>query len=355
VISLYLNTQPDQHGRANFESFVLKEFRARAKGYRLRSPERESFERDAERINGYLRNELRPSANGLALFACAGENNFFDAVQLDAPIHEHCLYVYHQPHLYPLARLNDQYPRYAVLLADTNSARLFVFGLGMLLDKERVTNTKVSRTSVGGWSQARYQRHIENYHLHHAKEVVEALDRAVREDKIEKIVLAGDEVIVPVLREQLPPHLSEKVIDVLRLDMTTPEHEILQATLAAMREQDAKDDSAKVERLLDEYHAGGLAVAGVHDTLAALANAQVDELILCASIQEIHDDAEEVGAPLAPNVSASASTNSETRPIQMADQLVTRAQQTDARIRFIEDATLLADVGGVGSMLRYRL
>lgn len=80
VISLYLNTQPDQHGRANFESFVLKEFCARAKGYRLRSPERESFERDAERIKAYLQNELRPSANGLALFACAGEDNFFEAV-----------------------------------------------------------------------------------------------------------------------------------------------------------------------------------------------------------------------------------------------------------------------------------
>ena len=355
VISLYLNTQPDQHGRAHFESFVLKEFRARAKGYRLRSPERESFERDAERIKRYLQNELRPSSNGLALFACAGEDHFFEAVQLDAPIHEHRLYIYHQPHLYPLARLNDQYPRYAVLLADTNSARLFVFGLGMLLEKEGVTNTKVSRTSVGGWSQARYQRHVANYHLHHAKEVVEALNRAVREDKIEKIVLAGDEVIVPVLRGQLPPHLSEKVIDILRLDMSTPEHEVLQATLDAMRDQDARDDSAKVERLLDEYHAGGLAVVGVHDTLAALANAQVDELILCASIQGIHDEEEEVGAPLAPNVSVSPSTNNETRPILLADQLVTRAQQTGAHISFIEDATLLADVGGVGATLRYRL
>lgn len=355
VISLYLNTQPDQHGRANFDSFVLKEFRTRTKGYRLRSPERESFERDAERLKRYLQNELRPSANGLALFACAGNDNFFEAVQLDAPIHEHCLYIYHQPHLYPLARLNDQYPRYAVLLADTNSARLFVFGLGMLLDKKRVTNTKVSRTSVGGWSQARYQRNVENYHLHHAKEVVEALNRAVREDKIEKIVLAGDEVIVPVLCEQLPSHLLEKVIDVLRLDMTTPEHEILHATLEAMREQDAKDDSAKVERLLDEYHAGGLAVVGVHDTLAALANAQVDELILCASIQEIHDDEDMVGAPLAPNVSVGSSASGDTHPLLTANQLVTRAQQTGARIRFIEDATLLGGVGGVGATLRYRL
>lgn len=48
-ISLYLNTQPDQHGRANFDSFVRKEFRARGKTYTSRSTERESFDRDTQR------------------------------------------------------------------------------------------------------------------------------------------------------------------------------------------------------------------------------------------------------------------------------------------------------------------
>lgn len=30
-ISLYINLEPDQHGRDNFESFVRKEFKAKAK------------------------------------------------------------------------------------------------------------------------------------------------------------------------------------------------------------------------------------------------------------------------------------------------------------------------------------
>lgn len=356
VMSLYLNTQPDQHGRANFESFIRKEFRARARSYSLRSPERESFERDAKRVTEYLRDKLRPSANGLAVFACAGANDFFEAVQVDAPIDEHRFYVYHQPHLYPLARLSDQYRRYAALIADTNSARLFVFGLGERIEKESVQNTKVSRASVGGWSQARYQRHVENYHLRHAKEVVEALDRLVQEENIEHIVLAGDEVVIPTLREQLPQHINEKVIDVLRLDIKTPEHEVLRATVEAMREQDATDDAGKVAQLLDEYRAGGLAVVGAHDTLAALASGQVDELILSASLEELNDDEEEVGEHLVPGAPASdEDAGKGTRTVMMADELVTRARQTGAGISFIEAAELLADVGGVGAMLRYRL
>ena len=39
----------------------------------------------------------------------------------------------------------------------------------------------------------------------------------------------------------------------------------------------------------------------------------------------------------------------------VADELVTRAEQTGARVRFIEDAALLEPVGGVGALLRFRL
>ena len=356
VISLYLNTQPDQHGRANFDSFVRKELSGRAQTYPPRSPERESFERDAERITIYLADELRPSANGLAIFACAGANDFFEALQFDAPLEEHQLYVYHQPHLYPLARMNDQNPRYAVLLVDTNAARLFVFGIGEQLGKERVKNTKVSRTSVGGWSQARYQRHIRNYHLHHAKEVVDVLERVVRDEHIQHIVLAGDEVIIPTLTRQLPQHLAERVIDVVRLDITTPEHEVLETTLAALREQDARDDAEKVERLLDAYRAGGLGVVGMHDTLLALTNHQVDEVVISAALDELHAGMEEVGALLAPAAPPNDTSHDDaTRTVKVADELVTQAVQSGATVTFIEDTDLLAGVGGVGALLRYRL
>jgi hypothetical protein len=41
--------------------------------------------------------------------------------------------------------------------------------------------------------------------------------------------------------------------------------------------------------------------------------------------------------------------------LKLADELVTRAQQTSARIRFIENPDLLFDVGGVGAILRFKI
>jgi peptide subunit release factor 1 (eRF1) len=41
--------------------------------------------------------------------------------------------------------------------------------------------------------------------------------------------------------------------------------------------------------------------------------------------------------------------------VRLADELVTRAKQTSAKVTFIEDAELLQPHGGVAALLRYRV
>lgn len=354
VISLYLNAQADQHGRDNFWPFVKKSLNERAKTYPLRSEERRSFDTDTTRIQDFLKKEVDPAANCIAIFACAGANGFFKTVQVDAPIDENLLYVGSEPHLYPLARLVGQFPSYAVMVLDTNFARLFVFGLGRTLDEEAVESTKVSRTSVGGWAQMRYQRHVENYHLHHAKEAIVALQKVVDEEDVQYIILAGDEVIVPVLREQLPRKLADMVIEVLRLDITTPEHEILKHTADALRAYDEQSDRECVAELLDQYRGSGLAVVGVEGTMKALDAGQVDELIISATADRIVQ--KETGTAATASAASPTEGASKDQAYEtVSDQLITKARQTGAKVRFIEDPLLLDSVEGVGAFLRYRV
>ena len=46
----------------------------------------------------------------------------------------------------------------------------------------------MQRVKVGGWSQARYQRRVENAHANHAKEAVEALERIASQENIRHIL-----------------------------------------------------------------------------------------------------------------------------------------------------------------------
>jgi len=355
-ISLYLDARVDQNGKRNLLPFVRKELNERAKTYENHSPERESFEEDFVRILRYLENGIKTSTNGVAIFACSSANDYFEVGEFEAPFERNRLFVSDRPHLYPLARLIDQYRRYAVVLADTNRARIFVFASGRAVDERSIENVKTKHTSVGGWSQARYQRHEQNYHLHHAKEVVEMLDRVVRDEGIEHVILAGDEAtVIPLLREHLPPALSDKIIDAVSLGIDTPEHELLEETFQTFKHHDTLTDMEKVDRLLNEYRADDLGVAGVAETLAALSNGQVEEMLITATADQLQYDTEEVKKVLEV-YETDGQLPPELDQRTVADELVRRANLlSSARVTFIEQDTRLQQLGGVGAFLRYRI
>lgn len=355
VISLYLDARVNEHGKRNFLPFVRKQLSERVKTYPVSSHERKSVEEDFVRIMRYLEEGVREPAQGIALFACSAENDYFQAGQFEAPFERNRLLVAERPYLYPLAHLTDQYRHYGVVLADTNRAQIFIFSAGRGVEQNTIKNTKTNQTQVGGWSQARYRRHVENYHLPHAKEIVDALERTVREEQLDYIILAGDDTaVIPILKEQMPKALQDKIIDVLSLGIDTPEHELLEESLTAFHRHDSLTDMEKVDRLMNEFRADNLAVAGVPDTLAALSNGQVEEMLIVTSARGLHFDEGEVRKVLEIYATENMPETLDQRAV--ADELVRRANQLSAaQVTFIEDATRLEQVGGVGALLRYRI
>jgi len=223
-----------------------------------------------------------------------------------------------------LAELDELYPRYAAVLADSNSARIFVVGPGLVIVAEHLDGKKVHRVKVGGWSQARYPRRASNAHHEHAKEVIERLAQIVHEDKISYIVLAGDHVVVPLLQEQLR-HYMVPMVQVMKLDIHASDKDFLAAT-----SRHASGET--LARLLQLSCARGLAVTGPRETFGAMIDGRVEELLISGGTEE----------------------SQEGRTVPMPDQLVTRARQTGAAVTFIEDASLLESVGGAGGFLRWR-
>src|SRR5581483_9445624 len=98
---------------------------------------------------------------------------------------------------------------------------------------------------------------------------------------------------------QMPKEVLDRIVDVVRLDVNAPERAILDATIAALREKDAETDRERV-----------------------------DALLVTANEAELGD---------------------------AADELVAQARNTSAKVRFIEDASLLSPFGGVGAILRFKL
>ncbi len=332
VISLYLDARADSRGKDHYRPFVRKELAARQRTYPLRSPERKSFDRDIERIQEYLEKEVKPSTNGIAIFACAGEGDLFEPIELEAFFGENHLSVKNRPDLFHLARVIDENPRYALVLADTRWARIFVLALHQRIDEKELENDNLPRARGVGLSAMQYQRHVEKLQKEHARELVETLARIVDEERVEHIVFSGNDVILPLIRQELPKRLQDKVVDALHFDKHKPINDVLAAAEELLRERDAKTDAERAERLIGVYRAGGLAVVGPEEVRRALELGQADELLVSATLDRGGDTAD-----------------------QAAADLVALARRTDARVTFIEDPMLLEPVGGVGAFLRYKL
>jgi peptide subunit release factor 1 (eRF1) len=333
VISLYLDARPDSRGRDHYQPFVRKELAARQRTYPLRSPERQSFDRDVERIQRWLESSVQPSANAIAIFACAGESDFFEPIQLEAPLAENQISVSSAPQLFTLARLIDENPRYALAVTDTHSAQIHVFAFGFRVDERGVDTPTLPRTGGSGWSQMRYQRHVDELQKNHARELVERLERVVDEDRVERLILAGNEVSLPLVRRELSKRLEEMIVDSIHVDMHRPLAEIVREATQRLREHDAKTDAERVSRFLGAYRAGRLATGGVEEVRRALALGQADELLISATLDRSANEAERAAAA----------------------EMVSAARRTGAAVTFIEDPTLLEPVGGAGAFLRFRL
>ena len=353
-LSIYLDTGPNENGQKNFDVFLKKQLNDHAAVIDPSSEERKRFDAVAEHIWQFA-NGIDPSTRGAAIFASTGPSEFFQTLEFQVPIETNEFFSLEKPHIYPLMRIFGQHPTFVVAAADTNSARIFTYRRGRILEKEEIQNLKTSRSEAGGWSQMRFQRHLENFHEQHAKEVVAELDKLVRSERIDAVVLVGDEaVIIPMLMEEMSKELSEKVVAKLALNIDTPEKAMLEQADTAMREYDAAADAEKIDHLMEQNYEDGVGVTGVDNVLRALLNGQVQELYLTADPNDITYDntaVEDVLRKYEPALEDLPDVNDKALLI---DELIARAAATADSIRFIEDPHLLKTSGGVGAILRYQ-
>jgi peptide chain release factor subunit 1 len=332
VISAYLDLRPQATGQnpaVRSGLIVLKDrLREIEKTLGPRGEALESFQADAARIESYLEEQLSPAAQGLALFACA-DRELFEAVESGVAF-ENQVAVGPAPALFQLARLLDEQETAVIALVDTNTARLFVTRLGRLEEVGGPDDDSVHyrKRSTGGWSEARYQRHIDKHRADFAREAAVEIERLVDQEGAVRLILAGDEVAIPTLQEALSPNLAQLAADeVPRVDIRASRDELEQTVASILAQAESEAALGTADRLVGAVRADGLGVAGLERTRRALEYGQADVLVL-ADKAELRADAR--------------------------DELIRRAAQTGAEIEVVEGHEALERLGGVGALLRYR-
>lgn len=332
IVSVYADIRPAAHGERPAErpelTAVLHRLRAVGETLEPHTDARQSFDADLERIERHLESEDLAGADGLALFACSGiglweelrSNEPFDTQVAADP----------NADLFQLARLLDDSVSAVVAVVDTNTCRLFVTRRGGLEERRGPDEPpdEHRRHEQGGWSQARYQRHVDMQDRRFAKEAAAAIERLVARERAQHVILAGEERAISVLDGELPEAVRPLLDHVAHLPMRSSSEAVraeVAPILAALEEAEGQD---LADRAIAEWRAGDLGVVGIDATMAALEAGQVDQLVI---------------------------DESAALDVDLRAELIRQAALTNARVEVVRDHAGLAPHDGVAATLRFRI
>jgi peptide chain release factor subunit 1 len=136
------------------------------------------------------------------------------------------------------------------------------------------------RHDQGGWSQARYERHIEMMVDRHLRDVATALDRYVRRLRDVRVVLAGTEEMRPGFEEMLAPETRAALAGWVSTEAHVDAPRLLEAARPLLEEWRVGREEALLERWREEAARNGRAATGWEETLQAASDGRVELLLV---------------------------------------------------------------------------
>jgi peptide chain release factor subunit 1 len=234
--------------------------------------------RDAlARIRAFWNGELeRDGAHGFAIFA-AGGDGYFRALPLAAPVGD-SVEISPTLHLEPLAGVVER-EQALVAVVSRERGTLYELDAGGLREVADESEEQPGQHDQGGWSQARYQRHIDHLVHRHLKTVGGELDRRLRGRGVRLVIVGPEE-----MRGEFEGALASETRAAILGWTTVEAHAGPPAVLAAVRplldEARARASANVLARWQEEHGRGGRATGGWTETLRAASDARVDALLL---------------------------------------------------------------------------
>jgi len=237
-----------------------------------------SVAQDRARMLDYLHALDRGPTRGVALFS-ASKARLWEPVTVPRPLKDRVTLALH-PYVIPLEALVETYESFCTALVDRARARIFLARMGQIHERSDIFDDVPGWHDQGGWSQARYQRHIEDHAAHHLKHVAEVLLRFYKVRKFDHLILAGPDELIPELERAMHDYLKRRIAARVTLPMTASAADVLQKSLGVEENIEKARERAILETVTAETSAGRTGIAGLGRVLHALNEGRVDTLVV---------------------------------------------------------------------------
>ncbi len=240
---------------------------------------RVALREDVERIRRYVDEELdREGTLGLAVF-CSSLDNLWRPLRLTEPVPD-ALKLGRELFLAPLVPLVGRGDGSIVAVVSRERGDVYALRNGRLELLDERFDEQPRKHDQGGWSQANFQRHIENLVHEHVKAFAERLDIRVRRLRPQEVVVICSEELRPEVADELSRETLDLVVGWPQAAAHAGPAELLETARPLIEQARARRKADVVARWHEERGRGGRAAAGWEETIEAASDGRV-ECLLC--------------------------------------------------------------------------
>ncbi|MBI3742700.1 MAG: hypothetical protein HY261_00225 [Chloroflexi bacterium] len=316
--------------------------------------QRKAFAVDRARVEGYIGGH-KSHGQSLAIFSSQAQD-LWSVTELRIPMRDEVRYAA-SPYVRPLARLFDDYQRYAVALVDNEKARLFVLYLGEIEEQRNVQDRVPKRHS-----QTEHQAKVEQRHAtkvrQHVRHAIEALTEMRRAQRFNRLIIGGASEALSKFEQELPKELTSLVVGRISVDMHASDGDVLGEALKVERRFEEEKETRTVEQLVTRGAKHHHAVLGGDETLLAIRHGDVFELVVAADFTLKGCQCSKCGLASATIVRVCPRCAAAMKPVDdIVEIAIEQSEGAGARVEVVTGparARLVKAAGGIGALLTDR-
>lgn len=344
VLSLYLNL--DRHNRSGDEhKLALRQLLAQA-------AEQEAAAADVERIERFFETEFDRQGRSIACFSCQTPK-FWRAFQLPAPL-QNAVYVGRRPYVKPLSDLWDNYECFAVVMVDREGARVLTYRLGALTETAGTLGAEVKRHKQGGLAAQKLQRYEDQEARHNLREAAEWAADYLGQQNVSRAVVSGTEETLAAFKSLMPRPLADKVVGTVNLDGNASPAEAWDRAYEIAQAAQRLQEADLLDQVITLAHKGGAGAIGLADTLAALQQGRVYQLLIDPSLRRPGAQCANCNAVVVEALSECPYCGGKMQPSQDVVNLAVHAAiDAGVKVSSLEPSSRLTEAGQIAAVLRY--
>jgi peptide chain release factor subunit 1 len=358
AISFYVDLDPSvaptpdvvqSHVNALLDEVVRSQMANRGE---LTHEQKQGLRNDVDRLREFFDSDFsREGSHGYAVY-CAGLDNVWQPLPLSERVPDRAKVgsTFYLAPLVPLIGKGD-----GVLVAFVGRERGDLYRLrgGRLEELANEFDEQPGQHDQGGWSQGRFQRHIEKLVQDHLKDVAGTLERLLRQLRRPRVVILATEETRPELEEQLSNDVKEAIIGWASAEAHATPAQLLETVEPLLEQWRAEQEASAVERWQEAAGRNGRAASGWAQTFEAASDGRVELLLF-------HDGADHQAwqCPACGRLAAEPGTCplDGTQMEESGDGLDLAVHQTLAHggtVWALRQRQDLDPVEGIGAVLRY--